>query len=497
MCQNLTQMSQPAPPILSMSTHPAHQRPDHRREHMLHNNNTVHRLRPWHLRWLAVAAVTAALAVAASTAAAAGAQTDNRGPVDVAVASYAADYSVTHQEAQRRLDRIQPLQDILAEIRSLEEARLAGWGIDHAGVFTGWVWLTGDQPPSTAAASIAEAHSDVEIRTGAAHTYNELRAAQGALFRSSGTARHITDNSGTIESMDLIVTFTGIDMRNNAVRVGIDPSISDPLAISDHALWDKAAEIAQQLKDSITVSFVIGDGRGIASEKSFAGGEHVHVKNGSRSFTCTSGFAARANGEGAYGIITAGHCGDDGPNENSTTLMHEVELPFDYGWASVDADAQFHTIPDGSSHKLRDDYLCEVQQMSAWCDVTDVIARSKMIDDHICHTGRNSGITCGTVTDVSYRPQYSGEHAACVSLGGDGTSCNDVFVEVHGPSLKSCKGDSGGPWYRNGIAYGIHKGSNSNNNCTATGVTAHFSGIRDVEDFLDVQVLTNSTVTIP
>ena len=92
-----------------------------------------------------MSAVTAAAVLASG--AAAGAQTDTQHLIDAAVAAYASDYSVNHAEAQRRLDRVQPLQDILAEIRSHETARLAGWGIDHTATFTGWAWLTGDEPP--------------------------------------------------------------------------------------------------------------------------------------------------------------------------------------------------------------------------------------------------------------------------------------------------------------------------------------------------------------
>lgn len=60
--------------------------------------------------------------------------------MSVAVRSYAADYSVTLAEAQRRLDRIGPLQDLMAAIRDLEGARLAGWGIDHDTDFGAWLW---------------------------------------------------------------------------------------------------------------------------------------------------------------------------------------------------------------------------------------------------------------------------------------------------------------------------------------------------------------------
>ncbi|MCY4665173.1 MAG: hypothetical protein OXC00_10940, partial [Acidimicrobiaceae bacterium] len=80
---------------------------------MRHHLNPPHRTRPRRLRWIAAAAITAAAAVASSTAAA-DARTDTPAPVDVAVASYAADYGVSHAEAQRRLDRIPSLQEILA-----------------------------------------------------------------------------------------------------------------------------------------------------------------------------------------------------------------------------------------------------------------------------------------------------------------------------------------------------------------------------------------------
>ena len=450
---------------------------------MRHHQNPPHPPRARRLRWLALAAVTAAAAVASSSATA-GAQTGTQDPADVAVASYASDYNVTHTEAQRRLDRIQPLQDILAEIRSHETERLAGWGIDHTAAFTGWVWLTGDQPPTADAAAAADAHTDVQIRTGATHTYTELLVAKSTLLHEH-TANRAADSADPLAETKRIVTYTGIGMRANAIRIGIDPSISDPLAVSNQALLDKAADVTEQLESTIAVNFVVEDGRGIASEESFGGGQQIGG--------CTSGFAARKNGGGAYGIITAGHCGDDGPNDSSPQTMHAVSLPLDYGWASVNADAQFHTIPTGSSHELRDDFRC-LNYNDGWCDVTEDIARNEMSDDYVCHTGRSSGITCGTVVDTAYQPTHSG---ACRSSGDDVTSCNHVFVKVTGPSLRSCSGDSGGPWYRSDVAYGIHLGSNSQNNCNASNIFAVFSAIREVTDFLSVEVLTEGTVTIP
>ena len=59
------------------------------------------------------------------------AQSGSSESVDPAVKFYALDYSVSTQEARRRLDRIQPLQTLMASIRAHERSRVAGWGIDH------------------------------------------------------------------------------------------------------------------------------------------------------------------------------------------------------------------------------------------------------------------------------------------------------------------------------------------------------------------------------
>ena len=198
------------------------------------------------------------------------ADTDPAGPdasYDAVASFYARDYSVSLDEAQRRLDRNQPLQEILASIRDLEGSRLAGWGIDHGPNFGGWVWLTGDTAPGGEAACIAAAHADVEIRTGADYSLAELLAAQQRLFRN--------DTTGYPEpSVAPMVTYTGIDMAANAVRIGIDPALaavppidpvgSQPATVSDEEFQAKAAEVTELLRDLISVNFVIEDGRGLS-----------------------------------------------------------------------------------------------------------------------------------------------------------------------------------------------------------------------------------------
>ena len=432
------------------------------------------------IRWLSpltAAALAAALLSLQPGAATASSAPDPEPPPDLAVTSYASDYSVSLAEAQRRLDRIQPIQEILASIRSLKAARLAGWGIDHGPSFGGWVWLTGDDPPSAAAARVAAAHADVEIRTGTDHSHAELLAAQQSLFRNGATGRV---NDGPAAGVARMVTYTGIDMAANAVRIGIDPALAaivpggltdtGPAAVTDEAFQAKAAQVTAQLANTISVNYAIEDGRGLSDDATFIGGQQVG--------TCTSGFAAQQRGTGVYGITTAGHC-------SGSLEMHDVALTQAVRRHGPYVDAQFLSIPTGSSHRLFDEFVCG---RVLPCDVAGDVSRFNMMGSYVCHYGRNSGNSCGTVIDINHRPTHN---RSCEE------ECNSTFVRVTGPDLRACNGDSGGPWYHGSAAYGIHGGSSGGRDCVSGNMFAYFSAIRDVEIHLGVDILTRGPITVP
>ena len=442
------------------------------------------------LRRLAAAAVAAAL-LAQPAAAAASTPPDAQPPapgvssppetepsVDLAVSSYASDYSVSTDEAQRRLDRIQPLQEILASIRSLESTRLAGWGIDHTAGFGGWVWLTGNAAPGAASAALADAHADVRIRTGADHSLAELLMAQQGLFRNGAVGRV---NDGGASGVARMVTFTGIDMAANAVSIGIDPALASvvpggltdtgPVTVTDEAFRAKAAEVTELLADTISVNYVVEDGRGLSNNATFIGGQQVGV--------CTSGFTARQWGTSIYGIISAGHC------IRQPFDMHDVTLTLIERRHGPYVDAQFLSIPTGSAHRLFDEFVCG---RVLPCDVAGDVSRSNMMGSYICHYGRNSGNSCGTVIDINYRPTHKR------SCEGE---CNNTFVRVTGPNLRACEGDSGGPWYHGSAAYGIQGGSDGGSDCVSGNRFAYFSAIRDVENRLEVNILTRGPIIVP
>ncbi len=417
--------------------------------------------------------------------------------VGPAVTSYASDYSVSFEVAEQNLRRIVELQEIMVSIIGLERSRVAGTGIDHGVDMRGWVWLVGDDPASASAARIADAYGDIEIRFGAAHTYAELRKAQDSLDFDSVAGPE------TKARLSDVVVYTAVDVDANSVEIGIDParahtrarrSIS-PVPVSDEELATEADWVVSMFKGYVDVPIVIGDGRGYGPTASFLGGEEMGL--------CTSGFAAKQNG-GPYGIITAGHC-------EEKIVMNGIELPNVVGWESRTADAQFHVIPLPANpgddyHNLSNTFRTRRHQchnVYTICEVRSDISRFSMQDydqniqvtrgDYVCHTGHRSGVSCGTITNIHLVPRFPEEDdPACREEdNGAGVVCAAVFVRVTGPSLRECRGDSGGPWYSGlGVAYGIHMGGNGRRDCTNPGKRAIFSAVREVESFLGVQVLT-------
>lgn len=362
----------------------------------------------------------------------------------------------------------------------------------------------GDQPATAAATDIADLHSDVEIRTGAAHTLAELMTAQRnfAAGTSIGPVGTTTDGTGSSIDVGAVVTFTLLDMGDNALHIGIDPALANtaepddlggtgdigPIGgtgdanASDTQLQAMQALLTEVLKGSISVAYEIVDGRGSSIDAILDGGRAMGG--------CTSGFAARRSHTSTHGIVTAGHCSD-------SLSLNGVDLPWVTGYRNMSADAQFHKVPEGSGHELRSTFRCNVFGAQGNCDVSAEMPRYRMANNYVCHTGVRSNFSSGTVTSIYFRPARNSDLSKAPCTNSSETTqlnCNAVFVQVHGESLRSCGGDSGGPWYRGSIAYGIHRGSNSGNDCNKTGVHASFSSVAEVEQFLGVDILHRMTV---
>ncbi len=420
------------------------------------------------------------------------------------MASYASDYSVTLIEAQRRLERIPALQDIIGALHTLEADRLAGWGIDHHGPMIAWVWLTGTQPPGSAAAALAAAHSDVQIRTGAQVTFAALAAAQDQFGIGEGVGP--VGNTGAADSAQIdvsdLITHTAVDLRANALEIGIDTS-SAPAppsgaldAPEDRGPFgptgntgvapsgaDRLTTIAALLAPHIAVPYNVIEADAIEDQVDFEGGHRM--TNGSA--VCTSGFTAYHRNSGRYGIITAGHC------RHTTWTTQGVTLEFGARAYNASNDAAIYLIPRSQAHTATNDIVCSSHpENPRTCAIRSIgPGRLLMLGDHVCRAGTNSGVSCGTVDNIRFQPS-GGD--GCDGYGG---TCQAVFVRASGSNLRSCRGDSGGPVYSYNAAYGIHKAGPENNPCNKANSFIVFSSIRRVQNVLGVEVVTNWPEDVP
>ena len=180
---------------------------------------------------------------------------------------YVEQYGVALPEAQRRLARIPMLQALLDEILEIEPDRVAGLAIDHYDTFGAWVWLKGNDAPSARTAEIAAANTDLAVRTGATHTYFELRDASDEIDDILGV-HPITDES---DGLGWLVHFVDVDMRANSIEIGVDPGHEtrslgvsvdpDRPRATDQEVQAAMAAIEEALDGRVSVTYTVTDGR--------------------------------------------------------------------------------------------------------------------------------------------------------------------------------------------------------------------------------------------
>jgi streptogrisin C len=166
-----------------------------------------------------------------------------------------------------------------------------------------------------------------------------------------------------------------------------------------------------------------------------------HTYGGAQLEVCTTGFTVRHDPTGVTGVLTAAHCPNTltytqpvtGPSYELTAQGGKDDSNQDFQWMTG-SHAEYPQFWDGQYYRT---VVAEVQ-------------RANMEGDWVCHRGKTTGTSCGTVTNAYYDPGPE-----CGPENGD---CDASWVRVDGPNLACAGGDSGGPWYSGGTAYGIHKG---------------------------------------
>ena len=169
---------------------------------------------------------------------------------------------------------------------------------------------------------------------------------------------------------------------------------------------------------------------------------------------CTTGFSATRGT--VSGVVTAAHCANSYTYTDPSGASHTLPST---GTANPDKNANFD-IQFMTATGVTFDAKFYADNTTALRDVTGRRLRSSTTGsktgatgNYICHYGKTTGQSCGTVYQIDYKPEYAG---ACGTQ-----TCNDVFVTVKGPDLACSGGDSGGPWFAWNTAWGINKGGSS------------------------------------
>ncbi|MGI5286131.1 S1 family peptidase [Nonomuraea polychroma] len=334
--------------------------------------------------------------------------------------SYAKDYGVSHEEAKARLAAQQVFGQIVEKLAEAHPDRFAGSAINHEGAFGLTVYLTGDRIPDTAA-EIAADNPSVTIKAGAPRSLTEAEKT----IESTGDA---LDSNAAVQGVyyDAKAQEFVLDMAGAPVGA---QSAEDAEAALRTSLSDTLPQEIRSARIELAPT-AAGDGR--------RGGLHMS--------TCTSGFSVR-NSSGVQGILTAGHCGNtqsyryySSSTWYSTTYRAQAR--------TSTADVQWHTATGNTASPT-----FHASSTSSTRTLTGRVLRTSQSGDYVCHRGKTTGYSCGTVASISYRPTWDN---AC-----PGTTCSATWIRVTGSSLACYPGDSGGPWFNASSAYGIYKGQSS------------------------------------
>lgn len=288
--------------------------------------------------------------------------------------------------------------------------------------FAGALWLTGSSsergivsfvgaPTEKSLAALEELPYEVEVREDAIQSRAQLEAASERLADELHSA-------GVQFELSASPLLDSVSIRYE--------ELSSPDGVIDHA--HSALSLASSyFPDGVKVETQIVEKAGIAPQY-LAGGEGMS-DSATGEYTCTTGFTAIRGDQQGY--ITAGHC----PNSNHNVDNSAATSSMVQEHAGTYGDGQFNSSNDSS--------------FTPWFDTGGDFYRNVVgvaeaaVGNVVCNSGRTrDSSSCATVLEVNYCGGL-----VCSLVRTDGTFTNN--------------GDSGGPWYSEFVAVGIHTGLTS------------------------------------
>lgn len=418
---------------------------------------------------------------------------------------YSAMYGVSEMEAMRRLLIMHGSQEEIESLQSEYDGKLAGLYFDNGPEFSVNLLLTDDQVPvdkkllRKARKDERKAERQAQRKTDRQTARKEERKAQRN-GKFSVTDAEVDQAIALIEQpTEVKVKFKGKakDTKKNKLRkleqkngqlvekitglmgsayseregifiIDVNKSMSEDAGLTT----EKITEIATETLDSsVRINLV----EGVATDQSFRGGSSLKTANGVDAL-CTSGFTVKDRTTGKVGIVTAGHCDSavitytdkDGSRFQMNRVKRQMNEKNDMAFYTANGQVGSPTFyPDSSSVP---------RKLIGWKSVSQTEQSSFLKEgSFVCTYGQTTAQqSCGEVTSVAFTPDpyKNGRRAGCGPVGSPFIECGPNFVKVEPkvkagqPYLRCEGGDSGGPWFAYGNAYGIHKGGLvRNGNC--------------------------------
>ena len=249
------------------------------------------------------------------------------------------------------------------------------------------------------------------------------------------TAKELRMRASAVHDRLLAMGYSQVATGVNIATAGISAAVTAKagLPATRSALAAALPDDLDDLGEGVTLT--VADSPVVARQSSAFGGMR-NLLNGVP--MCTSGWSVIAP-DGTTGVSTAGHCGVNQITHDGTT--HSLALQAQHIGIVGDVEWGTTSVPEP------DDFYTTastVRDVSAVEPIANI-----MLGETICVYGRTTNaVECSTVValDVTISDPVFGRSARLVAMGA-----------VTQP------GDSGGPWYNGGRAYGSHVGQTTVN----------------------------------
>jgi hypothetical protein len=264
--------------------------------------------------------------------------------------------------------------------------------------------------------------------------------------------QHELDARGAqLRAAGLPLNSTSLDVRRNVVSVGVDSVTAAGIAALAAQYGDAVTFVEQRVEPAVSL---------VPGGSAISGG----------GYGCTAAFNLYDSA-----LLTAGHCFPMNAyvSYNNYPFGKVTKRVIGTGTVALAADVElvdFSSSLAPTDNVMHDDYCTTCAYHVDGVDTTIVSG------ENLCHIGRTTGMTCGTVLSTSYSPCYSGT--------ADGTQC---YYDMKTATNDYCPGDSGGPVFYARTAKGIVSGrtySTDNPGCgQGDGI---FSGMAGIGQYVDL-----------